>query len=875
MATITRLMTTLDAGTANTNWDDLSGATFGNANTETGPAGSGATSLTEKISKAVEGFLYDDGATGTFASGDHLCMWYFFLFGALDTQAGGGIRFRLCGNTVTDFAEVFIDGNDSGKSGWQMAVVSIDRILANPDNVGGTAPTTAASIRYAGIVFDVTATVGGNNDNCGIQAIHHIPAGTSCFRIEGDGGSADVTWADIASGVLADAGRGIVVLEPNGTFTLRGPLVIGDGTTSTQDTNLSDTGVALAWDNQVFIEPEFYGMTAERDGTSNDVTIVAGTKIGSGADAVGVNGWTILSGGPRWFLDFEDADMADASVGLYGCNFSGSADWTIDDIQVEMLSCVLVDCGTMELTVGTTGPVISKNFFSACPGPRAQIVIHNTTSSPPDFAANQFIENSFVNMTWFALEFEVARDAGYTLNNFTFSNNGTLRDVLATHDGGETDTEVLLNVTGGGDSPQVTNGSKFNITMGGTPDVFLYTVATWEEVQTAAGTDVNDSSGTLSSISLSSFTVDDDSFTISAARVPAVSEILYDGTGDDYTDDIAFDRDIDFLSARIGYPDVLTPGAGDRTAFPSHSETETESVQSLVRVTAANAATVVALVDPEFRPWTRITGASSETFGYGAGFDDGTTETNDLRKMFLIIVALDSAAAGDTSATATMDTSGGTQALTVRDAPQDDNTGGGGSTSSLEITVLELSDETASLNQGTTDVQQNVTTSFTNIRSDSEIRIYDTGTTNEVSGDESVGGNLIQVAINDGGTGYAVNDVLTLVGGTGTAATVTVDAVSGGVITEVSITTGGDYTEDPPSPNSPTVAPAGGTGALLDIRVRGTHDFTFNAATQGNFDVVVHHLDFVYFRQNAQVPDSADGNFQISQVIDRNFDNPA
>jgi hypothetical protein len=57
-----------------------------------------------------------------------------------------------------------------------------------------------------------------------------------------------------------------------------------------------------------------------------------------------------------------------------------------------------------------------------------------------------------------------------------------------------------------------------------------------------------------------------------------------------------------------------------------------------------------------------------------------------------------------------------------------------------------------------------------------------------------------------GGTGYAVGDVLTLGGGTGTAATVTVSAVSGGVITGVTLTSAGSYSVVPTNPVSVTDA---------------------------------------------------------------------
>ena len=67
-----------------------------------------------------------------------------------------------------------------------------------------------------------------------------------------------------------------------------------------------------------------------------------------------------------------------------------------------------------------------------------------------------------------------------------------------------------------------------------------------------------------------------------------------------------------------------------------------------------------------------------------------------------------------------------------------------------------------------------------------------------------------------GGTGYTVNDVLTVTGGTYTAqATYTVTAVSGGVITAVSRTTGAGYSVLPSNPVS--VTGGTGTGATLNL----------------------------------------------------------
>lgn len=78
-------------------------------------------------------------------------------------------------------------------------------------------------------------------------------------------------------------------------------------------------------------------------------------------------------------------------------------------------------------------------------------------------------------------------------------------------------------------------------------------------------------------------------------------------------------------------------------------------------------------------------------------------------------------------------------------------------------------------------------------------------------------GNTVVVA---GGTGYTVNDILTVSGGTGTAATIIVNAAPSGVISNATIFSGGAYSILPGNPVSVT----GGTGG---------DDATFTLAALG------------------------------------------
>jgi hypothetical protein len=67
-----------------------------------------------------------------------------------------------------------------------------------------------------------------------------------------------------------------------------------------------------------------------------------------------------------------------------------------------------------------------------------------------------------------------------------------------------------------------------------------------------------------------------------------------------------------------------------------------------------------------------------------------------------------------------------------------------------------------------------------------------------------------------GGTGYQVNDVLTVVGA-GTAATFKVLTLTGDAVATVELVSAGSYTALATNPRTTTVAPAGGTGATLTV----------------------------------------------------------
>lgn len=79
----------------------------------------------------------------------------------------------------------------------------------------------------------------------------------------------------------------------------------------------------------------------------------------------------------------------------------------------------------------------------------------------------------------------------------------------------------------------------------------------------------------------------------------------------------------------------------------------------------------------------------------------------------------------------------------------------------------------------------------------------------------------VSATVGAGGSGYSVNDTLTLIGGVlapgGSAATFNVDTVSSGVVTAVSLVSAGNYEVFPSNAVLTSVSPSGGTGCTLNV----------------------------------------------------------
>jgi hypothetical protein len=194
--------------------------------------------------------------------------------------------------------------------------------------------------------------------------------------------------------------------------------------------------------------------------------------------------------------------------------------------------------------------------------------------------------------------------------------------------------------------------------------------------------------------------------------------------------------------------------------------------------------------------------------------------------------------------------------------------------SNAAVTINLTGGDTPTVNNlgtgATTTLVSSATMNVTNMHTESEIRIVDTTNNVIVDGVESVNGAVVSVSIADGGSSYTVSDTLTVVGGTGTAATLTVTSVNGGVIDGISIATAGNYTVDPVNPVS--VTGGTGSGATFNLDIRGSFAYAYGGSPI--YDIVVFHIDYKDIRFVDFNFPSSNSSLLISQIVDRVYSNP-
>lgn len=456
----------INAADSTTGWVNVSGATAGTLDNDTFVQGTGSVGF--NLTNSIEGLLYNRGSASSLA-GAHLYVWFNCgIAGRLDTQAGGGVRVRFCGSTISNFFEFYVAGSDTYDGGWVMFVVDVDAARATAITngwTGGTPPATTA-IQYVGVVGDTAGFMSRKQDNFWVDAIWSLAANTPGMLVEGrNGGATPWTFADILAASIA-GGWGMCRQTRGGTLVLNAPVRFGTNDAVTH--GFADSNVRLEWDAQP-VASTFYGLTVT--GGSGAQSFSLGAVSGSGDDRAGSQGCIIGARptGTRWYLDADDANVDVCN--LYGCTFLHGGVFQLDGANVATISTSFVDCQSLRVDNST----FLRNFIIAAA--TADGVACLTTDDLTDVRYCSFIFSD-----GHAVDLTTPRVASQASVGNQFSGYGGTAGSNPTPSSGSTDAAVYNNTAGavqidvseGGDTPSVRNGASAT-TVVSNPVIFTLT----------------------------------------------------------------------------------------------------------------------------------------------------------------------------------------------------------------------------------------------------------------------------------------------------------------------------------------------------------------------------------------------------------------
>lgn len=340
---ITDNRTNLTLANATTGFTDLGGTGAGTLDTEIFIEGTG--SIGYNTSNSLDGLLYDTAATQDWSNSTVYIWMNCGVAGLLATKANGGVRVRFAGPTATNFFEVRIAGSDdypvAVSGGWVMFVVDVAtaRAVAITNGWTGGTPPLASAVQRVGIATITAGTMPRMVDNTWVDAIWVLNNNNPGIIIEGRS-LGFTAWT--SSDIFAQLGiaAGMFLPTTGGAYAINAPIQIGINDTTFHQ--FVDTNAVWLWDNQEFLPDSFYRISAL--GNAGGTTEVRfGSKTGVGNDATGAQGLTIAaaSGGARWAMDFDDANLD--TINLYGCSFQNFATFELDQANLEAISCLYIN----------------------------------------------------------------------------------------------------------------------------------------------------------------------------------------------------------------------------------------------------------------------------------------------------------------------------------------------------------------------------------------------------------------------------------------------------------------------------------------------------------------------------------------------------
>lgn len=277
----------------------------------------GQTKATQEVVYWQYDYYTDHSNTYLDITGDTHFYFWINCSNALDTQAGGGIRFRIT-DASSNYKEWWVGGSDSYFGGWQPYVVYTG---ASANDYSVTAPNLA-QIRYISYYLDVTGKTTVNAHNAWLDITYYGTGITVKGGTSGDKGTfQEVLDADTtpAYGVLA---------KKYGAYVLQGPITFGDNTGATT-TYFSDSNQIVIFADAL-VSSTHYAINVVGNSTGTN-SVQLGNVTGSGSSMVGSEGIVFKSANSSLPFSVDAGDNNIDELKLYGNSFINASNVYLGD----------------------------------------------------------------------------------------------------------------------------------------------------------------------------------------------------------------------------------------------------------------------------------------------------------------------------------------------------------------------------------------------------------------------------------------------------------------------------------------------------------------------------------------------------------------
>lgn len=276
------------------------------------------------VSQETEFSYFTMGAgvnmSGSGGLGGTLVYVWTLALGAMDTFTNGGIQILL--GDGTNRVGFHVGGSDKagfrhndGPVAWQCFVIDTANLPTQRTvNAGSFAALNFSSITQVGVGFKTLAKAKGGVANCWVDAIRYGNGGlTITGGSAGDPGTfAQIAAADRSTGT--GQAYGICRELGAGAYGLQGPLVFGNGATSTL---FHDRNATVVFEDRG-VGPDKYSISV----TGSACVFKLGTKVGTGDTATGADGVALVVPTTQ-AASFLATHSAISSSLVYGSRFDG------------------------------------------------------------------------------------------------------------------------------------------------------------------------------------------------------------------------------------------------------------------------------------------------------------------------------------------------------------------------------------------------------------------------------------------------------------------------------------------------------------------------------------------------------------------------